>query len=295
MALPYPLDVWREIFLCIDNYPDLLAISQSHPSFAVLINEPWFLRAWLNKAKSKVPNEFGDVGQMAYAYGDWTMKYILPKHQNASLRFKVEYLLARGCSANVITNGKSSRCGGKAGLSFRDEHTFSFDLLRAGKKICKRCLLKEIIFVDDEESLAYFSTFLKIYPPVSVHTLTTLVPSGARVLPAVQEFRHLEKRHSYYRLEDIDSFIEYRSAGLFKNFLSWRIGVVAKRGSNSELTIRALQHGARGFLELPGGPGRTRIAMEIAYQSIKEYEHNMLLFQLRNHPDIVRLQLHPSP
>lgn len=279
MPLRYTTDIWREILLKLDSFADVLAVAQSYPAFAVLLKDPSFLRVWLNSATPRVPYEFGAVEQLPYAYGDWTMAYVLPQYRNPSLRFQVEFLLGKGCSADVPRDGKILRCGLKAGFSTRDEHTFSFDLLKEGWKICKQCLGRKVIFLDDVDSLLFLKTFSKVFPSNDVE-----FPEPPRKV-----FRHLEKRYSYLRMDEVDQYIRTRSAGLFESFATWKAGVIAKRGSTSELTIRALQHGARGFLELPGGPVRTRIAMEIAGQQIREYQHNMINFQARNHPDMARV------
>lgn len=281
MALEYPSDVWREILLAVPTSNDLLSLIQSDPSFAELLADRSFLRQWLNRASPRVKYEFGDVGR-AYDYGDWLVNFILPKYPHASLRYKIESILAKGCNASRLNAGKQVRCGRKAGFSVRDDATFSFDLLQEhGWKICKECLSSRVIMLDDYASLAYLSTFTKIFPVDQL--------SNSPVV--VRRFRHLDVVSSYYTLSDLDQYIETRSSGMFRSFNAWRAGVIAKRGSTSELQIRALQHGARGFLELPGGPGRTQIALEIAEQSIKEYEHNMGKFVLSNHPDLARLSL----
>lgn len=283
MALEYPTDIWREILLNLDSVSDLLSVAQSHPSFLYLLSDSSFLHLWLNLATPKVMHEFGAIGHQNYMYGDWMIKYVMPRHENPTARFKLEFLLGRGCSADVIRNGKVVRCGFKAGYSSRDEHTFSFDLLKLeGWKICKQCLSQQVIFLHDTDSMIFLDTFTKIFT------------SSAADFPEPQSrvFQHLGNQFAYLKLADIDSFIRDRSAGLFQSFAIWKSGVLAKRGSTSELTIRALQHGARGFLELPAGPIRTQIAMEIADQQIREYQHNMLKFEHRQHPDLARVRRH---
>lgn len=281
MALDYPSDVWREVLLAVTTPGDLLSLIQSYPSFAELLADRSFVRQWLNGASPRVQYEFGDVGG-AYNYGDWIVNFVWPRYPRASLRFLIECILAKGCNAPRLKEGKQIRCGRKAGFSTRDDATFSFDLLKDhGWKICKQCLSSRVIMLDDYASLAYLSTFTKVFPSDHSRKLNF----------AARQFRHLDFTYSYYTVSEVDQYIEQRSSGLFRSFSAWRAGVIAKRGSTSELQIRALQHGARGFLELPGGPGRTRIALEIAEQSIKEYRHSMMKFVISNHPDLTRLNL----
>lgn len=283
MAMERPSDVWREIILAVSSYADLLALVDSHPSFAQLLGDDSLLRSWLNKAPPRVRYEFGDIGR-AYTYGDWTFDYVLPHFENCTLRYKIESLLARGCNASVTKNGKFERCGRRGGFSSRDEATFPFDLLRSnGWKACSSCLRHMIVKTDDRDSLAYLSTFTKIFPSTQVMTTNGID------LP-LRHFRHLDQCYPYYKMSDVDALIERESSGLFTSFSAWKAGVIAKRGSTSELQISSLQHSARG-LALPGGPGRTQIALEIARQSIKEYEHRMNQFVLAQHPDLPRLGL----
>lgn len=281
MALQCPSDVWREIILSVRSHVDLMSLLSAHPSFGELMHDRLFLQQWLNLALPKIRYEFGDIG-VPYSYGDWTLRYLCHRFPDCTLRFKITSLLSKGCNASVIRHAKPERCGLKGAFSSREEATFPFDLLQAhGWKVCRSCLNSLIITLEDSSSISYLSTFSKIFPAKESSIL--------KVLP-IRHFRHTDRCYSYYLMSEVDEFIFKTSSGLFSNFSSWKAGVLAKRGSTSELQISALLHSARG-LALPGGPGRTQIALEIAYQSIKEYEHRMNQFVLAKHPDLPRLGL----
>lgn len=281
MALTYTADIWREIILALDSQQDLVSLVDSHPSFGQLLEDRALLRKWLNNASAKVKYEFGDIGR-PYTYGDWTVDYLLPCYKNGTIRYSIESLLARGCNASVLKDDKVQRCGRTAGYSRWNDVIFPFDLLRVhGWKVCKACLDTLVIDTQDTETMAFLTTFMKVFPSTDHERSRSL---------HLRTYEHLGQHHTYYKLSDVDEFIQRESSGLFTSFTIWKSGVIAKRGSTSELQISALLHSARG-LALPGGPGRTQIALEIARQSIKEYEHRMNQFILMNHPDIRRLGL----